>query len=591
MCNEGTRISQAACSAGTGLVLVCGGQGICGQCRVRIMSGKVTPPTETEQQKLGPELLAQGYRLACMTRVLSNLKVDVPPGSRMVTHRLQLTGLDVEVPFEPVVQEHLVHMQPASMDDLRSDHTRLIEALAPFLAEEPAQAGGGPAATIDWPALRDLPSILRGNAWQARVSLHGREVIDVRPPDRGPLGLAVDIGTTKVAAYLVDMQNGQTLAVDGIMNPQIARGEDVMSRISCAIQGGAPDLTRAIVEGLNGLIESLCPEPERIVDVVVVGNTAMHHLFLGLPVRQLGLAPYVPAVSDPVDIKARDLGLHVAPGAYVHLLPNVAGFVGADHVAMILAAGIDRTDRTVIGLDIGTNTELVLAHQGRLTSCSTASGPAFEGAQITHGMRAAKGAVEAVRIDSSGVSIQTIEDAPAVGLCGSGVLDAISELARAGLMNRRGKLSEGPGVRLDHDMPEFVLVPAGQSGTGQDVVITQKDIGEIQLAKGAIRTGMQVLLEREGLSDGDLDEIILAGAFGTYTHPASAIGAGLLPPVPLDRVRQIGNAAGVGARLALVSRRERARAVEIAHRVHYVELMTQPNFGARFASNMFFPHS
>jgi len=589
VCAEGTRLSEVACAAGAELVLVCGGQGICGQCRVRIMAGEVMPPTDTEREKLGEGLLAEGYRLACMTRAQGDAKVDVPPGSRLVTQRLQLTGVEVEVPFEPAVQEHLVHLPPASMGDLRSDHTRLLESLAPFFTREPAQTGGGPPATMDWTALRNLPSVLRDNGWQARVSVRGTEVMDVRPPDRGPLGLAVDIGTTKVAAYLVDMQNGQTLAADGIMNPQISRGEDVMSRISYAIQGGGPDLTGAIVDGLNELIGSLCPEPERIVEVVVVGNTAMHHLFLRLPVRQLGLAPYVPAVSDPVDVKARDLGLHVASGAYVHLLPNVAGFVGADHVAMILAAGIDRTTRTVIGMDIGTNTELVLAHQDRLTSCSTASGPAFEGAHIKHGMRAARGAIEAVRIDDSGVHIQTIEDAPAVGLCGSGVLDAISELARAGLMNRRGKLAEGLGMTLDHDLPVFVLVPAEQSGTGQDIVLTQKDIGEIQLAKGAIRTGMQVLLEQAGLDDGDLDEIILAGAFGTYLHPASAMGAGLLPPVPLGRVRQIGNAAGVGARLALVSRRERARAVEIAHRVQYVELMTQQNFGARFASNMYFP--
>ena len=589
VCAEGTRLSEVACAAGAGLVLVCGGQGICGQCRVRIMSGWVTPPTDTELQELGEELLAEGFRLACMTRALGDVKVDVPLGSRLVTHRLQITGVEVEVPFEPAVLERQVHLPPASMGDLRSDHTRLLDSLAPFFAGKSAQTEGGLPVTMDWTALRDLPTILRDNGWQARVSVRGTEVIDIRPPDRGPLGLAVDIGTTKVAAYLVDMQNGQTLSVGGIVNPQISRGEDVMSRISCAVQGGGPHLTRAILEGLNELIGSLCPETERIVDIVVVGNTAMHHLFLGLPVRQLGLAPYVPAVSKAVSVKARDLGLHVATGAYVHLLPNVAGFVGADHVAMILAAGIDRTDGTILGLDIGTNTELVLAHQGHLTSCSTASGPAFEGAHIKHGMRAAPGAIEAVRIDGSGVHVRTIGDAPAVGLCGSGVLDAVSELARAGLMNRRGKLAEGPRVPLDHDLPVFVLVPAEQSGTGHDIVLTQNDIGEIQLAKGAIRAGMDVLLEQAGIDEEDLDEIILAGAFGTSIHPASAIGAGLLPPVLPDRVRQIGNAAGVGARLALVSRRERARAEEIAYRVQYVELTTQPTFAVRFASNLGFP--
>jgi uncharacterized 2Fe-2S/4Fe-4S cluster protein (DUF4445 family) len=304
------------------------------------------------------------------------------------------------------------------------------------------------------------------------------------------LGLAVDLGTTKIAAYLVDMETGDPLAAEGIMNPQIAYGEDVMSRISYAMGNGGARLRQVVTEGLNELIEKLCSEPERIVEMTLVGNTAMHHLFVGLPVRQLGLAPYLPAVQISLDVKARDLGLHVAPGAYVHLLPNVAGFIGADHVAMILATGIYKTDKIVVGLDIGTNTEVV------------SSGPAFEGSRIKHGMRAASGAIEKVRVLDSQAKVQTVDDAPPIGLCGSGIVDAIAELRRIGLINRRGRLGDDPGVRPVDNTREFILVAGERSGTGQDITITQKDISEIQLAKAAIRTGIEALLDEEGIGWG-----------------------------------------------------------------------------------------
>jgi uncharacterized 2Fe-2S/4Fe-4S cluster protein (DUF4445 family) len=403
------------------------------------------------------------------------------------------------------------------------------------------------------------------------------------------LGLAVDLGTTKIAAYLVDMETGDPLAAEGIMNPQIAYGEDVMSRISYAMGNGGARLRQVVTEGLNELIEKLCSEPERIVEMTLVGNTAMHHLFVGLPVRQLGLAPYLPAVQISLDVKARDLGLHVAPGAYVHLLPNVAGFVGADHVAMILATGIHRTDRVIVGLDIGTNTEVILAHRGKMRSASCASGPAFEGSRIKHGMRAASGAIEKVRVLDSQAKVQTVDDAPPIGLCGSGIVDAIAELRRIGLINRRGRLGDDPGVRPVDNTREFILVAGERSGTGQDITITQKDISEIQLAKAAIRTGIEALLDEEGIGWEEVEEVIIAGAVGTTIDPASAIAIGMFPPLSLERFRQVGNAAGVGARLALVSRSQRAEAEEIARRVRYLELMTQPGFASRFARAMYLP--
>jgi len=575
-CTEGTFISDAAREAGVPLVAVCGGQGLCGRCLVRIVEGETSPPTATELDCLSPTQLEEGYRLACLTRVLSRVKIDVPVASQLATQRLEVDGVEVPVSFEPPVQDYVAVPPESTLQDSRSDWARLQAELASRTGIRDLRG--------DLFAVRRLPQILRTDNWRVRATVRGNEVVDVRPVSAGPLGLAVDIGTTKVAGYLVDMETGRTLASAGITNPQIAFGEDVMSRISVAMSGGGAQLHRSIIDGLNELATHLCVDTSRIVEVVLVGNTAMHHLAADLPVSQLGLAPYVPAVSDAFDVKARDLGLSVAPGAYVHFLPNIAGFVGADHVAMILATGIDRSDKTVIGLDIGTNTEVVLAANGRLTSCSTASGPAFEGAHIKHGLRAVTGAIEQVTLSPRGVEIVTVGHAPAIGICGSGVLDAVAELSRVGLLNHRGRLLVGPGVREVDDERAFVLVPAAASGSGHDITFTQGDIAEILLAKGAMRTGIDALLRAMGLSPHELDEVIVAGAFGTHISISSAVRIGMLPDLPLHKFRQVGNAAGIGAKLALVSLTQRARACEVATRTGYLELTTLPDFASRFVT-------
>ncbi len=379
------------------------------------------------------------------------------------------------------------------------------------------------------------------------------------------------------------------------MNPQIAYGEDVMARISYAMASPAQaaELQRVAVQALNDLARDLCAsaerEPEDIVEAVVVGNTAMHHLFAGLPVRQLGLAPYLPAVSEPLDVKARDVGLEIAPGGYVHLLPNIAGFVGADHVAMLLATGIHDADRVVIGLDIGTNTEVALRTRERLITCSTASGPAFEGAHIRDGMRAATGAIERVQLIGDRVEYQTIDGVPPVGLCGSGILDAIAALRQAGILDGRGAMTAHPRVQTGRDGPEFVLVEAAETGHGRDLVLTRRDVGEIQLAKGAMRAGVNILLKEAGLGEGDVDEIVVAGAFGTYIDVRSAVAIGMFPPLPTRCFHQVGNAAGMGARMALVSTEQRALAARIARRAEYVELTNVPSFMEEFARAMVLP--
>ncbi|MBN1317578.1 MAG: DUF4445 domain-containing protein [Anaerolineales bacterium] len=577
VCESGDTILDSALKSGIELVAVCGGEGTCGQCLVRIIDGPVSDHTSSEREMLDLKQIEEDYRLACQTCILGDVKVDLPLASRSVEQRLQLLGEENYATFAPVVHEHLVTLAAPTVYDPRSDLTLLRTAL------------NRPSKFADHRALQHLPGLLNKYNRIVRVSLRDGEILNIRPPESGPLGLAVDIGTTKVAAYLVDMETGETLAVDGITNPQVAYGEDVMSRISYAMQGGSQQLTNILLDGLNELIRRLCPEPERIVDAVIVGNTAMHHLFTGLPVRQLGLAPYAAVVSDPMDVKARDLGLRISPGAYIHLLPNVAGFIGADHVAMILATGLDQTDQVVVGLDIGTNTEVVLSQGGKLLSCSTASGPALEGAHIKHGIRAVNGAIDKIELDNSNVRIRTIGGSAPIGLCGSGVLDIVDQLHQAGLLNRRGRLLQDTRIQEGNGSREFLLVPAEQSGTCNDIIISEKDISEVLLAKAAINTGISALIQQLDIPVENIDRIILAGAFGTHIDIEAAIGIGLLPALPLDRIKQVGNAAGVGARLALTSAPHRQRALEIAQRIQYLELMTQPNFRTQFAHAMFLP--
>ena len=313
---------------------------------------------------------------------------------------------------------------------------------------------------------------------------------------------------------------------------------------------------------------------------MIVGNTAIHHLFLGLPVKQLGLAPYVPTVNESLNVKAREIGLKIAPGAYIRLLPNIAGYVGADHVAMLLATRLADTDITTLAIDIGTNTEICLNHKGKMTSVSCASGPAFEGAHIRFGMRAAPGAIEHVRLEKEHLEVQTIAGEAPVGICGSGLLDVVAQLRLNEVVDRGGKMLEHSLVRRQDGHVEFVL--AERDGV-DDITISQKDVRELQLAKAAIRLGIQALVEAEGLTENDLEKVIIAGAFGTFIDVKSAIIIGMLPALPLERFTQVGNAAGTGARLALISKAEREKANEIAQRDDYIELAKIPNFNRKFA--------
>jgi uncharacterized 2Fe-2S/4Fe-4S cluster protein (DUF4445 family) len=582
---SGATLLDAARSAGVGLISLCGGEGWCESCLVRLMRGQLSPPSLLEEAELEPKAIDKGYRLACQAYPLSDVKIEIPPTSLSTPQRLQLEGQEQIVALKPTVTAVDVICPPPSLQDLRSDATRLKSAL---------ETAGQPAIQIGLGALAELSPRMRQNNWKGRLVLWNRHLVTILPPNSLICGLAADIGTTKLALYLVDLENGQTVEKAGTMNPQIAYGEDVMSRISYANEhpGGGHSLQSVLIDAFNELIDEMCQRhgisPDQIVEAVCVGNTAMHHLFAGLPVKQLGLSPCVPAVSEGLDLIAADVGLRLAHDAPIHLLPNIAGYVGADHVAMLLATKLWQRQGTAIGVDIGTNTEISLVHQGELFSCSAASGPAFEGAHIHNGMRAAAGAIERLQIIDGAVHVFTIDNLAPVGICGSGILDTIAEMYAAGVIDEKGAFqTEHDLVRPGVKLPEFLLVPAEHTGHGKDITITRQDVNEVQLAKAAIRVGIDTLLEQAAVMEQDIEEFLIAGAFGSYINISSAVKIGMFPDLPLERFHQVGNAAGIGAQQSLISTTQRRMAEEIAPQVTYVELTGHPDFQRRFLQRMY----
>jgi uncharacterized 2Fe-2S/4Fe-4S cluster protein (DUF4445 family) len=581
-CQDNESLLDCARRLGVGIISLCGGQGACHSCKVQVLSGTVSEPTSSELEAFSPQELRNGWRLACQTYPVSDGKLSVPAESVTTPQRLQVEGLEITVHPEPTVQAYHLQLPTPSLSHPQADADRLLQAL-----NQQYRLG---CRQVDIDVLRNLSPRLRSWNWQCQATVRNDEVVAVSPYPGQQLGLAIDVGTTKIAGYLVDLSRGQTLAAKGIMNPQISYGEDIISRITSIIDSPAnsAELQKLVVAALNELATDLCAEvgasTEEIVEAVVVGNTAMHHLFLGLPVRQLAYSPFVPAVSQALDIKARDLGLHLASGAYGHLLPNIAGFVGADHVAMLLATEVGQAKGLILALDIGTNTEVSLVNNGEITTVSCASGPAFEGGHIKDGMRAASGAIERLRIATDGIQYQTIDGVPPVGICGSGILDAMAQLYLVGTVDQRGRMmGNHPRLRTRQKQRQFVLVSKEERDGRPAIVITQRDIRELQLAKAAIRTGIQALLEANGGSEEEVEQVIIAGAFGSYINVSSAITIGMLPSLPLDRFRQVGNAAGMGAKLALISGSKRSQAQDIASRVHYLELATVPNFMSTFS--------
>jgi uncharacterized 2Fe-2S/4Fe-4S cluster protein (DUF4445 family) len=585
-----TTLLEAAQQAGVLLTSTCGSHGKCGQCIVTVMTGPVSEPSEKERKLLSQQRLDEGLRLACATQVLGDVKVHIPATSLESGARLQLAGEEVNAVLDSPIQCHDITAPSPSLKDNRADLQRIGTAIS--------KGTGKNGFYAESAVVRQISPAAREHKWSCRVFLRGSEIIGLAPTHAHPLGVAVDLGTTKVAVSLLDLTTGRELAVSGALNPQIAYGEDVISRLTYARREaeGANRLTAKIRQTIDELIgvvtASAGAHRHQITDLCIVGNTAMTHLLLALPVDQMVSAPYVAATSAPVDIKAHELDLKAAPGAYVHILPCIGGFVGADHVAMILASRIDHSPHTTMGIDIGTNSEIVLVKPElqRLYCASCASGPAFEGGHISDGMRAASGAIESVTLTATGCALQTIDNAPAVGLCGSGIIDALAELHRWHIINERGRLDKNnPRVRVSGNHPEFVLADKAGNGGGRDVIITQEDINQIQLAKGAIRGGLDSLVAITETDPQTVREVIIAGAFGAFLDVGNALDIGLLPYFPNAHYRQVGNAALVGAQRTLLSMAERRHARQIADHSSHLELATYPGFNRLFAQGMLFP--
>ncbi len=590
---KGITLAEAAASVGININSPCGGEGRCGKCKVIADAQSIEPPTEAEEKFLSDEELEAGYRLACQTCVTDDMTVTVPEDSRIAQSKILLEGIEQEVELHPNISKTYLELSEQTLDNQIADMTNLKDALG----QEELTAG------LD--VLRKLPNMIRESKFKATLVLGGNRLMDIEPGDTTDkkYGLAVDVGTTTVVCTVVDLNTGTDIGVASALNTQAVHGADVISRINYSVENeqGLEELHDRVVQIINELIERACTEAgvnqDNVYEVTVVGNTTMTHLFLKLPVRNLALLPYVAVISDPVEVTASQLGLNVNPNANVHVLPNISGFVGADTVGVILASAIHESDSIKLAIDIGTNGEVALGSRERLLTCSCAAGPAFEGAMITHGMRAAPGAIERVQLDDRPI-LSTIEGEQPIGICGSGLIDVVAEMLRLGIVDYTGRMVEASDLgadfpaglkeylnRNDEYGPHLVL----SRSDGRDVVFTQKDVRQVQLAKGAIMAGVKILMSTLGVQIDDITEVLMAGAFGNYIKKESAIRMGLILDFPLEKVKFIGNAAASGAKMALMSREARKTAEQISKNTEYTELAVDMNFQNEFIDAMMFP--
>ena len=594
---DGRTLLEAARDAGIHLESPCGGKGTCGGCRI-IIPEDPPEPSETCREVLSGEEIRRHMRLACQVRVRRDLRVVIPEETRVGDQKILTEGTGRDVPLVPNVRKLAVWLPPPSVEDQRADADRLADALA--------DQGLG-EVQVPVSVARDLPGRLRALDFHPAVTVIGGEVVHVDRPTttEACYGVAFDIGTTTLVAYLVDLVTGRLEAVAARANPQAAYGDDVIARIEyCGRErAGARTLQTMVVDAMNEMVAEVCRRGHIrrtvIFEAALVGNTTMNHLVLRLPVDAIARAPFVAATASDHVVGAREVGLRIHPRGRLYTAPLVAGFVGADTVGVILATGLHDDARLRLAIDIGTNGEIVLGTRERLLACSTAAGPAFEGARIRYGMRAAAGAIDRVDLRGDQVVCHTIDEAPAVGLCGTGLIDAVAAVLAAGVVTRTGLL--GPAAALAHAPglarrivgadgdTGFLLADGRETRSGHPILLTQRDIREVQLAKGAIAAGIETLLEAFGATVDDVAEVLLAGAFGNYIRPDRARDIGLIPNVPLEKIRFVGNAAGAGARMLLVNRNLRQVARDVARGVEHVELSQRPDFQRRFADAMFFP--
>lgn len=616
---EGKTLLESAQSLGVDIESICGNKKVCGKCKVRIEEGyfekdniesgmsHLSPLSEAEKKHIKPED-GPGIRLACTAEVYGDVKVFVPERSRAGKQVVRKAAKELSIALDPAVKKYNIDLVPPTLHDMTTgDYERVLK----FLEDDYSLKN----LTFDYMVLKDLQDVLRKGEWKATVTIWmDREIIKVEPGFVEPcFGLAVDIGTTTCVGYLSDLNTGRVLNTESMMNPQVPYGEDVMSRITYAMSNpaGLQTMQKAIIEGLNEIIEKVVSEIKKdgpnpghaIDDLTIVFNTAMHHIFLGFNPEYIGRSPFIPAVQNSLNIKARDIGLKINPAAYIHVLPLEAGFVGADNVGVLIAEEQYNQDEMVLVIDIGTNGELLLGNRNKVCSTSCATGPAFEGAQIKFGMRAAPGAIEKVRIDPETKEPlykvigkadwhTHLEKINAKGICGSGIIEVVAEMFKAGIIDKSGRFVmnlDTSRVRKDLDgKPEYVLAWAEETSIGTDITITQGDVRALQLAKGALYTGAKLMMKRLGITK--LERVVLAGAFGSHIDREASLTLGMFPDCPIDKVYAVGNAAGDGARMALLNKGKRIEANERARWVEFIEIATDPTFEKEFMQAMHIPH-
>ena len=624
---RGTTLLDAARQLGVEIESICGGRQTCGKCQIVVEEGHyakhgltsslehLSAVAEREAEYIAEHGLGS-RRLACAAEVVGDLLISVPEESQARKQIIAKAATDRLIEVRPAVRQVYVELEGATMTSQGGDWERLKQALADQWQLTDITFDQTLLATLQ-PVLAERKAQLGDERLGVTVTLwQDREVLRVQPGyAEGVYGLAVDVGSTTVVMHLCDLRTGALLATEAMMNPQVRYGEDLMSRVSYGMRDkqGVARLHRSIITALNDLAKRAVTTAglttDDVFEIVLVGNTVMHHLLLGIDPVSLGGAPFALAVSEALDLKARDLGLKLHPAAHVHVLPCIAGHVGADNVAVQLAEAPHKQDDWVLVVDVGTNAEIVLGSRERVVCASSPTGPAFEGAQITHGQRAAPGAIERVRIDP-----ETLEprfkvigheewlhpgEAPpdglrATGICGSAIIEAVVELFLAGIIDRDGRFDENapersPRVRFNGRSGEYVLADADQTATGAVIVVTQNDVRAIQLAKGALYAGIKLLMEHLGLTS--VSRVVMAGAFGTYIDPRHAMILGMIPDCDLSRVTAVGNAAGDGARMALLDREQRVEAARLAHWVEHVQTAVAANFQAEFVGAMALPHA
>ena len=594
---SGMTLFNAANWIGLPIDSTCGAKGTCGKCKVRILHG-YNGATRADRKVFTEAELADGWRLSCRSEAHADVVCEVP--RLMGNPRAALMGLDRHVILNANVHKIPLTLTPPSLEDQRSDFSRVRDALA--LEGYEAEA----SLTV----LRQLPGVLRKNQWKVTAVVVGQEVVCVEAGDTSgrAYGLAFDIGTTTVVGMLLDLNSGAPVAVHSALNGQAVHGADVIARISHTMmhQDGLSQLNEIILRTLNGLIARLLQEGQvaahEVYEVVTAGNATMQHLFLGADPEAIGLEPFIPVVEDIVDVSAQEVGLEILPQAQVHCLPYLGAYVGADLVAGLLATGLAQNEGVRLLVDVGTNGEIILGSAARTVATAAPAGPAFEGAQIQDGMRASDGAIEAVTIVKDKIELQVIGDVPPIGLCGSGLVDVAAQLRLSGLMLPSGRFVKAEEARRmaapelaqriitgEEGRRSFVLAWAEESGSGKPIVLTQRDVRELQFAKGSIAGGIEVVMRELGVEAQDLVEIYLAGSFGSYINPQSARIIGLVPPVPVERIKAVGNAAGEGAKMALLSFREREVARSLPGIVEYLELSGRGDFNDSFLAVLQFP--